>query len=142
MSRGKKRKRPGWQERKRRQERADEHLFDDVAEDTAAKFTCSTRIAEDFAEQCQSRLDELEAELEFNRVAVEMWDGRPGGAVVLSEALAALRVEREREREALMALRARFDALSEEGSYHEHLDPVDQWRAFVRKKLFPDAPTD
>lgn len=141
MSRGKKRKRPGWQERRRRQERADEQLFDDVASDTAAVFTCSRSTAEDFAGQCADRLEELDADIQFNQVAAEIWSGRPGRAGELAAALAALCTERERQRDAMTALCDRFEALARDEAFDEHLDPVAQWREFIRQRLFPDPPS-
>jgi hypothetical protein len=140
MSRGKKRKRAGWQERQRRSTSRDDDIFDEVAEDTAAVFTCSEKIVDDFSGQCARGLEELETDLQFAQIAHEIWQGRSGRAQELAEALAALHAEHERRREALTALHARFEALAADSSWHEHLDPVEQWRDFVRKRLFPVEP--
>jgi hypothetical protein len=141
MSRGKKRKRPGWQERQRRSTAArddklsDDVLLDEIAEDTAAIFTCSDKIAADFATACRKALEDLETDLQFARLGLEMWRGRAGCAQALAEALSATLAEHERRREALVALCARFDALAADRSWHEHLDPAETWRELVRERL-------
>jgi hypothetical protein len=140
MPRGKKRKRPGWQERQRRLEARDERLSDDelldeITQDTTAIFTCSDKIVGDFASSCRKALDDLGTDLQFARLGLEMWQGRAGRAQELFEALAATVAEHERRRGALVALCARFDALAADPAWHEHLDPLETWRAFVRERL-------
>jgi len=138
MSRGKKRKRPGWQKRQRRKdEQTEEVRYEDVVVDTAGQFTCSTKIADDFAYQARSRIEDLESDLAFNRVAVEIWKDRPGRAAVLAEALAAFLAERERYYEALVQLRDRFEVLARDESFqHEHLEPVEPFQDLIRRRVF------
>jgi hypothetical protein len=149
MSRGKKRQRPGWQERQRRgavrpqggstaardDRLTDDELLDEIAQDTTAIFTCSDKIAADFASSCRKALADLGTDLQFARLGLEMWQGRSGRAQELADALKATLAEHERRREALVALCARFDALAADGSWHEHLDPLETWRALVRERL-------
>lgn len=137
MSRRK--KRPHRSRKKRSQER-ERQSWDDVIRDTAACFACSRQIAKDFAIQCDSRLEDLETDIAFNRAALKMWKGRPGRAQELAEALAMFVTEREREATTLTALRQRFAALAVDEPFHEHLDPVEQWQAFLRSEILPDSP--
>jgi hypothetical protein len=116
-----------------------DQLIDDVVLDTAAVFTCSEKVAQDFSSQCDERLAELESDVAFNRVAQDIWAGRPGRAAELASALAALVAERERQIRTLTELGARFAALAADDSFHEHIDPVEPWRDFVRKRLFPET---
>lgn len=138
MSRRKKRIRTTRHKRRQAPERPS---WDDIIQDTAACFTCSRQIAEDFVAQCDSRLEDLEADIAFNRAAHKMWAGRPGRAEDLAQTLAAFVTEREREAAALTALRQRFAALATDELFHEHLDPVEQWRDFLRTTILPDPPS-
>ena len=67
-----------------------------------------------------------------------MWAGRPGRARDLAQTLAEFVIERERETAALTVLRQRFAALAADELFHEHLDPVEQWRDFLRSTILPD----
>ena len=60
--------------------------------DTAACFTCSTEVAEDFAYRCLRGREDVEYDL--LRVAHEIWRDRPGPAQQIAEALAAFAAER------------------------------------------------
>lgn len=140
MSRGRKRKRAGWQERQRRaaardDRLSDDELLDEISEDTSAIFTCSDKIAGDFASSCRKALEDLGTDLQFARLGLEMWQGRSERTQELAAALAATLAEHERRRDALRALADRFDALAADHSWHEHLDPLETWRAFVRERL-------
>lgn len=117
-------------------------LLDEVAQDTAARFTCSTEIADDFAAQCASDLDELESALAFNRVAVEMWTGQRGRAEDLAAALVDLLQERRRHFHAVLAIADRFNEICQDEAFHQHLEPIEHYRDFVRRRLFDpnDAP--
>ncbi len=137
MSRRKKRLRAAHRQQRRE---SDSSAWEDVIRDTAACFTCSHQIAKDFVAQCDSRLEDLEADLAFNRVAYQMWVGRPGRAQDLAEALAAFIAAREREVEALTDLRQRFAALAADELFYEHLEPIERWRDFLRGKILPGLP--
>jgi hypothetical protein len=134
MSRRKKRRRP--HHRPLQVERS-RQLQDDVVQDTAARFTCSTKTAADFAAQCLSRREDLDCDIIFNRLAHEIWVGRPGRAEELAAALADLLAERHRHDAALAALGQRFRALAQE-ERHEHLAPPEDYRALVRQRVFED----
>jgi hypothetical protein len=126
-------------ERELRQRKRQQRLQADVVQDTAAVFTCSTEIADDFAAQCESRREELEIDLAFNQVACEIWAGRLGRSQDLADALSALAAERQRHLDAIAELGRRLAALAaDEALAHQHLDPVEEYRELVRQRLFPD----
>jgi hypothetical protein len=91
--------------------------------DTAACFTCSTEVAEDFAYRCLRGREDVEYDLLYNRVAHEIWRDRPGPAQQIAEALAAFAAERERYVQTLQELERRLSALAQQGPQHEHLKP-------------------
>ncbi len=128
------------EKRRRKQKRRERSQTTDVIMDTAARFTCSTEVATDFADQCSSALETLDCDLDFNRVAHEMWRERPGHGQQIAEALAALITERERHALALTELQQRFTVLRDSGPQHEHLEPVDRYRELIRMRIFPDHP--
>jgi hypothetical protein len=137
MSRGRKltkaEKRGRRETRDRKQQQ--EQKMDDVVQDTAARFTCSTETADDFAFHCHDRAADLDLDLTFARLAYEIWQDKPQPSLVA--ALADLVAEEQRHHDALVELGRRFDALvSEQG--HHHLDPPESYRPLIRQRLRPD----
>jgi len=128
------------EKRRRKQQPRERNQTTDVIVDTAARFTCSSQVTDDFAEQCSSALETLDCDLAFNRVAHEMWRERPGHGQQIAEALAAFLTERERYAQALTQLQQRFTALRDLGPQHEHLEPVEKYRELIRARVFPDHP--
>lgn len=122
------------QKRQRRQQKEIEQRKD-VATDTAAIFTCSTEVVSDFARQCERIREDVECDLLYNRIAHEIWDKRPGAAADIADALADFAAERQRHLESIDKLSARFAALARDDSFHEHLDPVEQYRELVEMRL-------
>ena len=78
--------------------------------------------------------------IDFNQVALEIWQGRAGPAETVAAALTDYLGERRRNLAALTGLRTRFADLAAE-NVHDHLDPFAPWRDFIRRRLFPDPPT-
>lgn len=81
--------------------------------------------------------EDLEDDLRFNRLAHEVWAGKPGRAEELAAAIANLQAERERHLEALVKIGKSFAKPGGE-NIHGHLDVPDH--AYVRSHLFPDPP--
>jgi len=135
MSRRKKSSRPKRQPRPVPKEPRE----DDVVRDTAAVFTCSSKTAADFAAQCNSQREDLACDIVFNRLAHEIWIGRPGRAEELAAALEELLAERERHEAKLAELGRRFGALAAE-DLHEHLDPPEAYSDLVRQRVFEAPP--
>ena len=119
---------------------SEEQLHDEIARDTTTVFTCSEKIIDDFAYRCRRALEDLETHIQFAHIGRQMWQQRPGQAQVLAEILVAVCAEHRRRREALLALEARFQALAADSCWHEHLDPVEPWQAFVRERLAAEPP--
>ena len=127
-------KQPSEKERRKHEE--------EVVADTAAVFTCLQMIANDFAYQCGDESENVEADIAFNKVALEMWSERTGRAQDLVAALVALADARERHRQMLIETRNRFIAIADDESTHEvHLGPPEAYRDLIRKRLFPEPPT-
>lgn len=122
-----------------KQEAREARELEELVHDTAAVFTCTYEISRDFADQCGDALETLDADLAFNRVAHEIWAGRPGRPQELAEALAALQRERERHVTELRELEKRFRTLAADENWHEHLEPPEAYRALVRERVFPDT---
>lgn len=111
----------------------------DVVVDTAARFACSRTIAADFAAECDRRSDDLEIELDFNRIALHFWRDRPGQGPALIELFTALAAERERHLAVLDDLARRFAEIADQ-DVHEHLEPIEPYRDHIRQQIFPDLP--
>jgi hypothetical protein len=139
MSRGKKLTKAEKRQRREGRDRGQQQdsEFDDFVQDTAARFTCSTETAADFAFHCQSRGTDLDVDLELARLAQEIWQDKSQPS--LATALADLANEEQRHRDALVALGQRFDSLANEQS-HQHLDPVEDYRVLIRQRILSEQP--
>jgi len=138
MARSRKQPRRNEHQRRRRHQREAQRR-DDVVHDTAARFTCAAETADDFAYQCAHALEELDIDLLFHRLALEIWNEPPGRARELVAALEELLAERLRYREALQRIGQRLQSLADDPSFHIHLDPPEGYRELVRRRVFPDS---
>ena len=101
--------------------------------DTVATFTCATEITHDFLHQCVDELESLDCQIDYNRLAIEMWGGHQGSVTELVDALSDYLSAREHHRATLTTLQQRLTSLSTTAN-HEHLDPA-QWRDAVSKRV-------
>ncbi len=108
--------------------------------DTAAAFRSSREIVEDSATECDRRRADLEADLKYRRLALEIWHGR-SGAEPIASAMADLIAENERHLVAIEQLCRRFDDLSRNPPCHETLGPDVVPDDLIRRRLFSDSPT-
>lgn len=111
-----------------------------VVEDIAAKFTCSNEVAQDFAGQCETRIDDLDFDLLCSDLALDFWATPPPAAQPVVDLLRELADERRRHRAALSSLRERLRATTtSNGHAHTHLElPIEHYRQQVRQRLFPE----
>ena len=110
---------------------------DNVVLDSAATLTCAAETAADFADQCAHQEEELQLDLSFLNLALEIWGERPQPATQpLLNALQELLQERQRHMQALNAIRAQLERLAEDPSLHIHLDPIERYQQLVRDRLF------
>jgi len=131
---------PGRTDKRRlKQEARDRQRDLDVIQDTAGRFTCPSEVVHDFLYQCTDRMEGVEIDLDFNRVAHQIWRDRPGVGQQIGEALAGFIEERERHLRALADLRQRFAAIEAQGPGHDHLEPIESYRELVRARIFPDV---
>ena len=140
MARRKKRPLSKEAKRQRRRSREQAQLRDDVVSDTAARFTCAAETADDFDYQCEHALAELEINLRFNRLALEIWNQPPAGAEPLLAALQELLAERLRHRETLQRLAQQLQRLAHDPAMQIHLESVEDYQELVRSRLFAPSP--
>ena len=62
----------------RQQQQREQRRFDAMLQEIARSFSCSSEIARDFVDQCELNRDNLEADLAFSDLALEVWRGRLG----------------------------------------------------------------
>lgn len=122
----------------RRPPRTGAALVDDLVQDTAARFTCSTKTLSSFLYECDADTEDVDCDLPYNDVAVEIWrDHSPALANVLADFAA----ERRRHLATLADIRRRLEELNSDSTLdHLHLDPVEKYRALVRDRVFGDHP--
>lgn len=130
------------EKRFRRQQRDNQRQEqDNVVSDSAATLTCAAETAADFAGQCAYQQEELQFDLSFLSLALEIWSEQPQPATQpLLSALQELLQERQRHMQALNALAAQLERLAEDPSLHIHLDPIERYQQLVRDRLFSAMP--
>ena len=111
------------------------------ARDTARVFTCDVETAEDCACECERRLEDVDSDLNYRRVAHDIWKVHRGHAEVLVSAIADLISENERHRQAITELFQRFELLARPRDAHEHIDAPEDYLELVRTRLFGLPPT-
>ncbi len=137
MSRGKKLTKTEQKEARRLEK--DARVLDALAEDTAAVFRCLSETVEDCVAECGRHCDDTEADLNYRRLAHDIWRGRPGAEELVS-AMAELIAENERYVATMKRIGRRFDALTENAT-HEHLGADVVTVEQVRRRLFPEVPS-
>jgi hypothetical protein len=110
---------------------------DNVVLDSAATLACAAETAADFAAQCADHEEELQFDLSFLNLALEVWSERPQPSTqALLKALQELQQEHQRHIHVLKALGATLQGLAEDPSLHIHLDPIERYQQLVRDRLF------
>ena len=112
---------------------------EELIADTTRIFTCFTTLTHDFLHQCVDQIDRVECDIDYNRLAIQMWTGGPGRADDLVAVLSDFVALRERYHAALSALRPRLDELLAIPT-HDHLEPADRWHELIRKQVLSSTP--
>ena len=105
-----------------------------VVRETAAIFTCSSQMTHEFVHQCDDNMDNLVCDLDYTRLALQMWRGRGGHVDMVTAVLADLLAARERHRAEIAQFRQRLTDLMAV-PHDEHLQPVEDWLPLVRKHI-------
>ena len=126
-------------EEKRWHRQRDHQRQQDVVQHSAATLTCAAETAADFAGQCAHDQEEVELDLPFLRLALEIWREHPQSTQPLVAALEELLNERLRQQEALNRIGQQLQHLAADPSLHIHLEPLDGYRELVRNRLFPES---
>jgi hypothetical protein len=115
---------------------------DAVVNDSAATLSCAAEAAGDFAYQCTHQQEELDFDLPYLHLALEIWRESPQAPPSLLAALDELLTVQLRHRETLIRLAQQFEQLAADPSLHIHLDPIEHYRELVRSRLFAEPPTN
>jgi len=127
-------------EEKRWRRQQEKKRQDDVVKDSAATLTCAAETAGDFAYQCTHQQEELDFDLPYLHLALEIWRESPQAPPSLRTALDELLTVQLRHRETLIRLGQQFEQLATDPSLHIHLDPIEHYRELVRSRLFAEPP--
>lgn len=115
--------------------------LDDVVRETARVFACASETAEDCATECGRRLTDVDLDLNYRRLPLEIWSGRPGRAETLATAMADLIAENERHQQAISDLLQRFEAMTKQGDFHDHIEHPERYLERVRALFEPPVTT-
>lgn len=114
-----------------------------IIRERAAIYCCPNSLADDFRLGCQTLVEDTEIEIDFARVAIEIWSTRTSPPADLIATLTALVAEHRRHHLAIAALQERFDSVAgEEATKHEHIDPLGPIQDLLRAWVFYDPPAD
>jgi hypothetical protein len=140
MTRPKQRRKPKARTRQHHSPKSEAQKLEELIQDTARVFTCAQQTAEDCATECERRLSDADSDLQYRRVAHDIWRGRTGRVEALTAAMADLIAENERHRQAIDDLVQRFDALANLEDFHEHIAEPETYFELVRTRLFGGPP--
>ena len=126
-------KKPAKGERRRHQQLRAAQVETAVVQDTVTTLVCSVGTASRLIEQCLERLDEIQFDQRFARLARDIWRGR-AGAAELASAVDDLLAEEDRHANTMGRLALRLKAIGDEA--HQHLPPDTVDIGEVRAALF------
>jgi hypothetical protein len=114
--------------------------FDEISQDAAQVFICDFETAVDCAAECERRRLDLDSDLNYRRVAHDLWSESRGKDHQLVVAMAALITENERHHQALAELEQRFDLMARREGSHDHIGEPEQYIDLIRERLFETPP--
>jgi hypothetical protein len=115
---------------------------DDVVKHSAATLSCAAETAGDFAYQCTHQQEELNFDLPYLHLALEIWRESPLAPPLLLAALDELLTEQLRHRDTLIRFAQQLERLAADPSLHIHLDPIEHYLELVQNRLFAEPPAD
>jgi hypothetical protein len=116
-------------------DRSEQELENDIVEDSAAVLTCATEAADEFVGVCDRYLEELEFDLPYLGVAIEIWAGHPELAQPLRRSLQQLQQLMTSQEAALKDVKHELERLAADPAPHVHLDPVERYHELIRERL-------
>jgi len=136
----KRNKRKGKGKRQDKLARIDRLTNDDVAQEHAAVLTCSTKAAAEFIVIGEHYLKDLELDIPYLQVALEIWAEHPDLAQPLRSTLEELLQAMITHCQALKDINEKFERLAADPGPHIHLDQVDRYRRLLNDRLFSASP--
>ncbi len=104
--------------------------------DTARVFTSAYETAEDASTECERRYIDVDMDLNYRRVAHEIWRDRTEIGPALATAMADLIAENERHRVVMIDLYRRFEALAIDPALRITIDRPEDYFDIVRTRLW------
>lgn len=104
--------------------------------DTARVFTSAYETAEDASTECERRYIDVDMDLNYRRVAHEVWRDRTEIGPALATAMADLIAENERHRLVMIDLYRRFEALAIDPALRVTIDRPEDYFDIVRTRLW------
>lgn len=140
MAKRSKRKGKGKRKQESRNARIDRQTNDDVAQDNAAVLTCSSKAATEFIVIGEHYLKDLELDIPYLQVALEIWAEHPELAQPLRRTLEELLQAFITHCQTLKDINKKFELLAADPGPHIHLDPVERYQQLLKERLFSPSP--
>lgn len=118
----------------------DRQLDNDIVEHSAAVLTCATQAADELVGVCDGCLENLELELPYVRVALEIWAEHPELAQPLRHSMEQLLQLLTQQYQALKDIKQDLERLAADPAPHIHLDPVERYHQLIRERLITAHP--
>jgi hypothetical protein len=115
-------------------------LENDIVEHSTAVLTCATEAAGEFVALCDRCIEEIELDLPYLRVALEIWAEHPELAQPLKHSLEQLLRLLDAQYQPLKNIKQELECLAADPAPHVHLDPVEQYRPLIRERLIAGHP--
>jgi hypothetical protein len=113
---------------------------ENLVQHSAAVLSCATEAADEIAGVCDHLLEELEVELPYLRLALEIWNEHPELAQPLRAVLVELLQASVSYNQALHKAGQQLQSLAADPAPHIHLEPIERYRRLVRERLFSEPP--
>jgi len=128
------------EEKRARREQRDRQRDEDIVQHSASVLSCATEAADEIAGVCDHLLEELEVELPYLRLALEIWNEHPELAQPLRAVLVELLEASVSYNQALHKAGQQLQRLAADPAPHVHLEPIERYRQLVKERLFCDPP--
>jgi hypothetical protein len=136
----KRNKRKGKRKRQHGLARIDRQTDHDVAQENAEVLTCATKAAAEFVVIGEHYLKDLELDIPYLQVALEIWAEHPQLAQPLRSTLEELLRAMIVHCQALRDINEKFERLVADPGPHIQLDQVERYRRLINDRLFSASP--
>jgi hypothetical protein len=114
-----------------------ESTNDEVAQESAAVLTCATKAAHEFVVVGEHYIKDLECDIPYLQVALEIWAEHPELALPLKSTLQELLQLLTTHCQTLKDINKKLEILAADPGPDIHLGAIDHYSRLINERLFP-----